>query len=43
MSLFDDYDEFEPWQTMSDNALIRMQSWAHMASLVFVAVASDCC
>ena len=33
MSLFDDYDEFEPWQTMSDNALIRMQSWARMASL----------
>ena len=33
MSLFDEYEEFEPWQTMSDDALGRMQSWARTASI----------
>ena len=32
MSLFDDFDDFEPWQTMSDDALNRMRSWARTAS-----------
>jgi hypothetical protein len=33
MSLFDDHEVFEPWQTMSDEALNRVRSWARMASI----------
>ena len=33
MSLFDDHEMFEPWQTMSDDVLNRVRSWARMTSI----------